>query len=45
MTTLHQNATTHGSGDRPRGTLARYFTRYRFACICFQARELLLVSQ
>jgi hypothetical protein len=31
MTTLHQNATTHGSGDRPRDTLASYFARYRFA--------------
>jgi hypothetical protein len=31
MTTLHQNATTHGSGDRPRDTLASYFARYRLA--------------
>src|SRR6266851_3094752 len=31
MTMLHQNATTHGSGDRPRDTLASYFARYRFA--------------
>ncbi len=31
MTTLHKNATTHGSGDRPRDTLASFFARYRFA--------------
>src|SRR5260221_2629935 len=31
MTTLHQSATTRGSGDRPRDTLASYFARYRFA--------------
>jgi len=31
MTMLHQNATTHGSGDRPRDTLTSYFARYRFA--------------
>jgi hypothetical protein len=31
MTLIHQNATTHGSGDRPRDTLTSYFARYRFA--------------
>lgn len=31
MTMIHQNATSHGSGDRPRNTLASYFARYRFA--------------
>ena len=31
MTLNRQNATTHGSGDRPRDTLASYFARYRFA--------------
>ena len=31
MTSIHQNATTHGSGDRPRNALASYFARYRFA--------------
>jgi hypothetical protein len=29
MTMIHHNATTHGSGDRPRNTLAGYFARYR----------------
>ncbi len=31
MTLIHQNATTHRSGDRPRNTLTGYFARYRFA--------------
>ncbi len=31
MTLIHQNATTHGSGDRPHDTLTSYFARYRFA--------------
>ena len=31
MTLIHQTATTHGSGDRPRDTLTSYFARYRFA--------------
>jgi hypothetical protein len=31
MTMLHQNASTHGAGDRRRDTLTSYFTRYRFA--------------
>lgn len=31
MTMLHQNASTHGAGDRPGDTLTSYFARYRFA--------------
>jgi hypothetical protein len=31
MTLPHQNASTHGPGDRPRDTLTSYFARYRFA--------------
>jgi hypothetical protein len=31
MTMLHQAASTHRPGDRPRDTLMSYFARYRFA--------------
>jgi hypothetical protein len=35
MTMLHQNASTHGPGDRPRDALTSYFARYRFALYFF----------
>ncbi len=31
MTLIHQNATPHRSGDRPRNTPVSYFARYRSA--------------
>ena len=31
MTLIHQNATPHRSGDRPRNAPASYFARYRSA--------------